>query len=1026
MSSTRCRSALCLGVVLALTVGRDAHAYIDPGTGGTVFSSLAPILGILAVVFLATLRFTWVYVRAALLFLWRHRLWCALLLAVVVLAAAQVCVQLSGDMQPKPAAPPLAGATVAEDMGGVLEPSAAGSDSWGIGMGAAAKTAEGVILIYSGAAERNEEEKSVKWLPHLAVSRDAGRTWEKRGPVLAMPQGCVMMTPESLVRYEGRLYLFYHTQRRGARFADAWGWAIGAAESADGRNWRDLGEIVRASDFGLAGALTNPSVVIAQGGCYMAVSQWLGPHKYGIRLLRAGSLLGPYEDLGLVVDPDHAQQPWYGHGAWDAELFEHRGVYYILFGGQDSPEPSSFRHYGLAVSKGIRGPYAVFEEPFFSTREAQIGGRCALIPNDDGTVTAILDMWTAGYKRVGVRALRLTLPAPADAGAPPAKPGDVATRPAEESQERLRAAQRRESQMRAQRDTGTRPADPFRLFGPEEWPATERHKYELRNQVRNSFVFRLSGVCEKEVTPKRGERLVFAVAADFPPGGDPHDSVEFRLVAGAVQADGPLFASEWEACGGAPGWREGSVDLTPFVGHPVPLRFEVSLRSNSGRQKPGPLFLIGEPRLVGPAVRRQPNVLLCIIETVRRDHLSLYGYGRVTTPFLEHLAAEALVFEEGWAQSSSTRASVASILTGLYPSQHGTRLTLDRLDGSLRTLPEMLREQGYVTAGFFTNELISRPAFNHDQGFDVFTDEGAGLGEKVRQDMFAWLDAEEERPFCAVLHFFDPHEPYVAPGRYCECFAGDYGGPLTAVESLIPRTLRMMRGLTPADVEYVKARYDGELRYADVVVERLVRGLKARGLWDDTLLVITADHGEEFLDHGDWGHGTNLYPEKLRVPLLIKPPGPGTGGRRIAGLASGVDIMPTVLTATGLGVPHELPGIDLLGSAGAVGATRRTQHLAEYYGRYDWDPVYHALTQGRYQYILSQGPDGTTHEELFDLADDPAARHNLAGEQPAVRDRLGAALRALRQETGERPSGSGAPADLDEDTLRSLKELGYL
>jgi len=312
--------------------------------------------------------------------------------------------QPSDDVAPASRGPQV---RVVQRLGEIIKPSPGESDSWGIGMGAALREGETVYLVYSGSQRRNDEG-SVRWLPHVAVSRDGGSTWRKTGKVMDMPEGRIMVTPESLVRHKGHYYLFYHTQREGAAFRDAEGWAIGAARSVDMTQWEDLGEFMSSADYGLDGALTNPSVLQANGTWHMAASCLLGTHKYGIRLFRSAELLGPYEDLGVVIDPDNAQRAWYSHGAWDAEMFRHAGLFYILFGGRSGVQRGSFRHYGLAVSEHPEGPWRVAAEPFFTNPDGQVGGRSAVFPNADGTVTAVVDLWLGG-ERNSVRGFRLEL-----------------------------------------------------------------------------------------------------------------------------------------------------------------------------------------------------------------------------------------------------------------------------------------------------------------------------------------------------------------------------------------------------------------------------------------------------------------------------------------------------------------------------------------------------------------------------------------------------------------------------------------
>jgi arylsulfatase A-like enzyme len=331
--------------------------------------------------------------------------------------------------------------------------------------------------------------------------------------------------------------------------------------------------------------------------------------------------------------------------------------------------------------------------------------------------------------------------------------------------------------------------------------------------------------------------------------------------------------------------------------------------------------------------------------------MSLYGYERETTPNLERMASELVVFEESWSQSSWTRPSVATLLSGLYPAQHGARLVFDALSEYVETLPEILRAHGYSTAAFSTNDCIARPAFNYNQGYDLFVDEKYALADKLRRDTIDWIDSTRQtgRPFLAYVHTWEAHGPYIAPGRFADLFVGDYDGHLKNWPVLVGKRLEAYGEFSAEDVAYVRARYDGEIAYSDEVLGRLERDLKSRDLWDNTLIVITSDHGEELYERGGWDHAHSLQPERIAVPLIIKLPGGRFGGKRVTGLAGGIDVLPTVLSALGIEPPESLPGIDLLAEAEATGHTGRDHHFAEFWpaeGQERGDPSFALIRDG--------------------------------------------------------------------------------
>jgi hypothetical protein len=235
------------------------------------------------------------------------------------------------------------------------------------------------------------------------------------------------------------------------------------------------------------------------------------------------------------------------------------------------------------------------------------------------------------------------------------------------------------------------------------------------------------------------------------------------------------------------------------------------------------------------------------------------------------------------------------------------------------------------------------------------------------------------------VHTMDPHAPYDAPNDFRGMFALEPPPRLAALPSLDPREFRSLPNMTAEEVEYVVSRYDEEIAYTDQVLQRLVRELEARGLWDNTLFVLTADHGEEFHEHGGWQHREDLMPEKLRIPLIVKFPGAAHGGLRLGGLASAVDIVPTVLRAVGLPVPDYLPGRDLLASPD-TGTTGRSVHFAEYWREVDFviSEAHYSIVSETAQFIqaVPVTQDAKATQRLFDLTADPAAQHNLAAERP--------------------------------------------
>jgi arylsulfatase A-like enzyme len=445
----------------------------------------------------------------------------------------------------------------------------------------------------------------------------------------------------------------------------------------------------------------------------------------------------------------------------------------------------------------------------------------------------------------------------------------------------------------------------------------------------------------------------------------------------------------------------------------------------------------------GPA--NAPNVLLIVVDALRPDRLSCYGATTVKTPSLDALAADGTRWTHAFAQASSTRASMASIFSSLHPSSHGVIQPGDRLPDRVATLAESLAEGGWRTAGFANDADVSG-AYGFGQGFAEYrtlppervlgADDAAAtlalygplrvfherhLARGVDANVYyrpaayvvdralQWLDqAPAETSYFLFLHFMDPHDPYVV---HPENGVG-YG-----------------RLLTPdppaAMAETLGRAYDGEVAYVDAEIGRLVAELRRRGAYDRTLVVVTADHGEELHEHGGWWHGTTLYDEQLHVPLIAKPARDGARGRVVAELATSLDVAPTILRAAALTPPPAMQGLALPLDGAAMPA--RESVFAE--ERIDETTLRAVRTPTRKLITASDGtPRGAGHDELYDVASDPGETRNLAAaevaDREALRAELGRATLAARK--GARADVAKATGQMSDETKRRLQELGYL
>jgi arylsulfatase A-like enzyme len=441
-----------------------------------------------------------------------------------------------------------------------------------------------------------------------------------------------------------------------------------------------------------------------------------------------------------------------------------------------------------------------------------------------------------------------------------------------------------------------------------------------------------------------------------------------------------------------------------------------------GRSLPEPGDM---PRLHGPDPSEKPNLIIISIDTLRADHLGAYGYERATSPNIDALAEEGALFENCIAQSSWTPTSVGSLFTSFYPPQHGS-FGRDRipLAPANLTIAEILRDRGYHTAAFSSSPFI-HPDFGFGQGFIDFMFDPAEKAESLNALAFEWLKQTRSGPVFLYVMYFDPHFPYTPPPPYDRMFQRGRGGKdlwepsrVTRLNSLFDLNATVGR----ETYEFLKSRYDGEVAYADAQLGFLLAAMKKAGLLENAVLVVTADHGEEFLEHGAFGHGNTLYTEVLRVPLIIKAAAVTRAGTRIKKTVRQIDLMPTALELLGVEAPHKVEGESLVNllkdpdSGPDRPAYAATRHL------FHQDETMRSLRESGDKIIITQNPD---RAELFDLSEDYPEQNNIAFKDPerlkVMSDRLVDFEKAMLPPPA---GGGGIPAP--ERTRELLRSLGYI
>jgi arylsulfatase A-like enzyme len=459
----------------------------------------------------------------------------------------------------------------------------------------------------------------------------------------------------------------------------------------------------------------------------------------------------------------------------------------------------------------------------------------------------------------------------------------------------------------------------------------------------------------------------------------------------------------------------------------------------------------------------KPNVLLLTLDTVRADHLSLYGYKRNTTPRLADLARTATVFSHATAAGDMTITSHAAILTGTYASWNGARPHQTSngngvpISDKYPTLAEILSEHGYSTTAVVANSGFLTREWGFDRGFQFFDSRGAvrmmpprkeyllrygarqvlhrvidtadfdmmfvRAGE-INQEAYGLLDRARSsgRPFFLFLNYMDAHSPYAPPPQFDKLYPAEreLSIPDARYGELFDQLAEGRGQMSEKEREHYISQYDGAIAYMDAEIGRLVDGLKQRGLYENTLLIIVSDHGEAFGERNLIGHGLSVNEDQVYVPLIVKYPG-SDQGQRMEQRVGHTDILPTVLDVAGITPPQFLQGYSLRGGAG--NANRKL--ISESFpgsGLISLNPRFNrierAIYSGDFKYIDSTAG----RHELYDVSADPGEAHNLCSDDATQCSGMQHDLEEWEKATPKTVS-HGKP--LDAQTLERLRSLGY-
>jgi arylsulfatase A-like enzyme len=464
----------------------------------------------------------------------------------------------------------------------------------------------------------------------------------------------------------------------------------------------------------------------------------------------------------------------------------------------------------------------------------------------------------------------------------------------------------------------------------------------------------------------------------------------------------------------------------------------------------------------GAGVTTSPNILLITIDTLRRDHLGCYGYSRPTSPTIDSLARAGVIFDQAVTPSPKTTPALTSVLTGLYPKTHRILTLGIPVSPSVPFISQELRARGYATAGICGQHNCHR-VYGFDRGFDYFDDEfveqyslgknldrdGGGFhpdsekrAEQVIDSALRWLERRDQtKPFFLWLHLMDPHAGYAPPDPYLSRFSGhppsagdSFTGPRVPLK-LIHRQARV------DDIDsyaYYLNQYDAELRYLDDQLGRLLVYLHQRELFDASLILLAADHGEYMgesnADDRFFSHGDTLYESEITVPLIAKLPGRAWAGSRSGHLVSLVDVAPTVLSLAAPGATFASDGVSLLRSTPRAGVGRSRQFV-----QMPRASAIVAVRDARYKVVirtlstttalvagLDSGAEIGFDAEVYDLLEDPLERKDIALRRG---DLVSAAASCLSRWLGESPARvvpDSTSAEPSGEMLERLRSLGYV
>lgn len=381
-----------------------------------------------------------------------------------------------------------------------------------------------------------------------------------------------------------------------------------------------------------------------------------------------------------------------------------------------------------------------------------------------------------------------------------------------------------------------------------------------------------------------------------------------------------------------------------------------------------------------------PNVILISIDATRADHLSCYGYKRKTSPTIDKLANEGVLFSNMFVQRGLTWPSLTSIMTSLYPVNHGVRDNGQMLSPSIISLAEILKNNGYICSAFLANA-----GGGVWRGFDYKI--STHLDDvKITQEAIKWLKNNSKKRIFLWIHYFQPHKPYQPPKPYNNIFDPDYAGEMNGSHKQMDEITLNKIKLNEADLNHILSLYDGSILFVDEQIKQLLTAIKSLGIEKNSLIIVTADHGEDLYQHNFYFyHVASIYDSSLHVPFIIRLPNKVPKNMRIAEVVESIDIAPTTLELVNIPAPRCFEGVSL---TPFIFSKNKTNNFSYAYS--EWKDKILSIRTDRYRYIFNPGfhpkcIEGATEdtypiekEELYDIIKDPKESNNIISTNPDI------------------------------------------